>query len=125
MMDEDKVLAVLERLEVGQRDLARTVTEQFQRVDERLQQVDRRFERFDQRLDQFRVVAMDRFEKIEDRLTSMLGDMTVNFGAVTHMSHRQDNDREEMRSLHNLVMTLVTKLHRLQTNVEELQRKAS
>ena len=127
-MDEDRVLAALERLELGQRNTTerlQRMDERLDRIDERLDRIDERYHRSDERLVQFRVAVMDRFETMEDRLTRMLDDIGVNMGAVTHVRQRQDHDREEMRTLHNLVMAFDMKIQRIQTDIEELQKKAS
>ena len=124
-MDDDKILAVLERLEVGQHELRHHVDQRFQRLEDQMVGLERgivglsgrmrsleervsglenrmtglehRMTGFDQRLDQFRVVVMDRFGKLEDRSTGVLDNISVNLGAVGHVRRRQENDREEMR----------------------------
>ena len=134
-MDDNRVLAALERLEAGQHELA----QRFEQMDRRFEQIDSRFERVDERFSRmdaamlqlreevldFRVVVMTRFERMEDRQTATATDITVNMAAAAQAMRRQENDREELRLLNDLIMKMQMQVRRLQTDVGDLQKKAS
>ncbi len=123
-MDEDRILAALTRLESGQPDLQRDMASLKTDLAAFKASVDGRFQHVADQMTDFRVVV-SRFERVEDRLTSMATDITVNMGAVDHAIRRQDNDRDELRSLTKLTNLVMSQVRHLQSNVEELQKKAS
>ena len=125
-MDEDKVLAALVRLEQGQANLLSDMT--TLKTDVAGLQAEQHSTRKDidslrREQTEFRVVVMDRFERVENRLSAMSEDITTNMGAAMHALKRQDNDREEVRALTTMVHQMYTQVKRLQTDMTDVQTK--
>lgn len=72
-----------------------------------------------------RVATMDRFERVENKLTSMSEDMRVTMAAASIGMQQCDGDRRDLAVFTDVVNTLQRKLLRMQTDIEELQKKAS
>jgi predicted nucleic acid-binding Zn-ribbon protein len=66
---------------------------------------------------------MARIGRLQDTVTSMKADITVNFGAVQHAERRQDNLREEVATLTNLVFGMERQIQHLQSDVRDLRGK--
>ena len=134
-MEEDRVLAALYRLEHGQAELQKNMVELQKDVTElragqaelRSDQVklQRQVEGLGREVTDLRVAVMDRFERVQDRLTGIVSDITVNMGAIEHARHRQEHDRDELRSLTKLTFLMQSQIHRLETEVYELRTKGS
>jgi len=54
-------------------------------------------------LTQMRVDLMARMDRLEDGLTAIRNDIAVNFGAADAVKRANDNTREEVRSLGEMV----------------------
>lgn len=97
MSDEpdDPIVAALGRLEAGQSSLQAGQTS-------------------------LRVDLMARMDRLEDGLTAIRNDIAVNFGAADTVRRANDNTREEVRSLADVVSALVRKVRMLETRVRTL-----
>jgi uncharacterized coiled-coil DUF342 family protein len=71
-------------------------------------------------LTQMRVDLMARMDRLEDGLTAIRNDIAVNFGAADVVKRANDNTREEVRSLGEMVSALVRKVRALETRVREI-----
>jgi uncharacterized coiled-coil DUF342 family protein len=67
-----------------------------------------------------RVDLMARMDRLEDGLTAIRTDIAVNFGAADAAKRANDNTREEVRSLSEMVSALVRKVRALETRVREI-----
>ena len=74
-----------------------------------------------------RTEVMTRFERIEDKLTSMADDITVNMLAVNAENTKRNADREEVRTLVEMITVINRQMRRMQTELDELkdQKRAS
>ena len=78
--------------------------------------------RFEQGQTDLRTAVMDRFERIENRLTTLLEDVGVNMGAVLHNNRSRTDERRQNDDLFQLVLRMEQQILRLQTDVEELKK---
>jgi hypothetical protein len=101
-MSDDPILAALARLEAGQASL---------RTD------------FIEELGKTRGAIMAKVEGLQDAVTMIHADIAVNFGAVDQARLVNDNTRDELRGLNDLVARMMTLILRLQTEVAELKGK--
>jgi hypothetical protein len=69
-----------------------------------------------------RVAVMERFDRIETRLTQISDDITVNMGRADRAHALADSTREELRSLSEEVAALTRKTRRLEAQVHDLTR---
>ena len=76
-------------------------------------------------LGRLRGELLDKFERVENKLISMSEDMTVTMGAASVAMQQREGDRRDVAVFVGAVTLLQRKLARLQTDVEELQKKAS
>jgi hypothetical protein len=58
---------------------------------------------------------------LQDAVTSIRDDVSVDLGAVDHSRRIHEATREEVRSLTNLVMAMERQIMRLQTDVRALK----
>lgn len=70
-----------------------------------------------------RGAIMEKLGESQDLLTAIRDDIAVNFGAVDQARRINDNTRDEMRGLNDLVARMMTLILRLQTDVAELKGK--
>jgi methyl-accepting chemotaxis protein len=122
------ILAALNRLEVGQAELRVGQTEL------RDGQAHLRTELSDE-LGRIRADLMARMDRLQDAITAIRDDITVNFGRADHVQRNTDNARLELRALYEIVAgvrgELVTQngvvsgmerqIQRLQTDVRALR----
>ncbi len=106
----DPVLAALARLEQGQRAI-----EQSQ------QALEHGYRALSAKMDQGHRDIMARIDRLQDTVTGMQSDMTVNLGAVQHVEHREEHIRDEVRSLTTLVFAMERQILHLQTEVREIR----
>ena len=100
----------------------------FDAVDDRFDAVDARFNGVDAKLEQHDALfgaMMAKFERIDDHLTGMRDDLQVTTAAAMRSIERSDADREDVRTLTKVVHGMQIVLQRLQTRVDDLERKAS
>jgi uncharacterized coiled-coil DUF342 family protein len=71
-------------------------------------------------LGQTRVAIMERMDRLENSLTDIRNDIGVNFAASDVVKRANDNTREEMRALGEVVSGLVRKVRTLETRVREI-----
>ena len=69
-----------------------------------------------------RTVMMERFERVEDKLTSLSEDVSVNMMAVQHQHTLRRAERENAEQLTALVLKMEQQILRLQTDVDELKK---
>ncbi len=134
-MDEDKVLGAITGLgsDLGalRSDMGALRSDiRTEMADLRAAFVDR-FDHADYRVDQiedkqaeFRVAVMARFGRVEDKMTGLSEDLSVTMGTALNAMQRHENDRDELRRLTDMVGKMYMLVKRLQTDVEELQKKA-
>jgi len=102
-MSDDPIISALARLEAGQATMSD------------------RLARLEQGQTQLRGDLMERMDRLQDAITDIHADIAVNFGAVDQARKVNDNTREDMRGLNDLVARMMTLLLRLQTEVAELK----
>jgi uncharacterized coiled-coil DUF342 family protein len=68
-----------------------------------------------------RVDVMERIDRLQNVITGMRDDMTVNYGATDTVRQAHDNTRQELRNLGDSVSALYRKLTRLETQVRDLK----
>ena len=102
----EPVLAVLARLEQSVKSL-----EQGQKALEQGQKA----------LEQGQRDIMARIDRLQDTVTGMQSDITVNYGASQHVERREEATREEVRSLTNLVFAMERQIQHLQTEVRDIR----
>src|SRR4051794_10470425 len=68
-----------------------------------------------------RVDLMARMDRLENINTAIRDDISVNFGAVDAVRRANDNTREELRALSDVVSLMHRQINRLQTEVEQLK----
>jgi chaperonin cofactor prefoldin len=73
------------------------------------------------RVEQGQRDIMARIDRLQDTVTSMQGDIPVNFGAAQHVERREENTREEVQSLTKLVYAMEWQIRHLQTEVRDLR----
>ncbi len=67
-----------------------------------------------------RVDLMARMDRLENSLTDIRNDIAVNFGTADAVKRANDNTREEVRSLRDIVAALVRKIQTLETKVRDI-----
>jgi hypothetical protein len=70
-----------------------------------------------------RGAIMEKVAEVQTSITAIRDDIAVNFGAVDQARRINDNTRDEMRGLNDLVARMMTLILRLQTEVAELKGK--
>jgi uncharacterized coiled-coil DUF342 family protein len=120
MSDEpdNPTLAALARLEAGQATLQQSVSAQATRAELTQQSVAALATRAE--LTQMRVDLMARMDRLEDGLTAIRDDIAMNFGTADAVKRANDNIREEVRSLGEMVSALARKVRALETRVREI-----
>lgn len=142
MSDEPmaRILTVLERLEAGQ-DQLRTEQAQLRtellselgrnraelrselvqlRTEQQGEQAQLRAELLSE-LVQLRADLMARVDRVQNTLTSIRDDITVNMGRADHAHRAADNVRDELRALSDVVTGVIRQVQRLQSDVRELR----
>jgi archaellum component FlaC len=116
-MADDAVLTALARLEAGQAGIG-----------DRLGRIEHRFERFDDSLERietglktFRVDAMSRMDRLENRLTEIRDDVGVAMGSAESIRRVHDDTREDPRGMHETLTVLYRKVNRLETEVRGIK----
>jgi len=69
----------------------------------------------------FRADVMERMGRLQNALTLIRDDIAVNFGASSAVKLANDNTREELRALGDVVSAMHRQIQRLQTDVRELR----
>jgi exonuclease VII small subunit len=64
---------------------------------------------------------MARMDGMADQITEIHADIVVNFGAVDQARRVNDNTRDELRGLNDVVSRMMTLILRLQTDVSDLK----
>ena len=99
----------MQDLQKGQQDL--------QRGQQDLQRGQQDLQKGQQDLQKGQRDIMARIDRLQDTVTSMRSDISVNFGAVQHAERRQDNLREEMNTLTNLVYGMERQIQHIQSEL--------
>ena len=60
-------------------------------------------------------------DRLQDLVTVIRDDITVNFGASEQVKRVADNTRDELRALSDVVSGMHRQIQRLQTQVRELR----
>ncbi len=68
-----------------------------------------------------RTDLMERMDRLQNGMTLLRDDVSVNFGAVETVRRVNDNTREELRALGDVVSAMHRQIHRLQNDVRELR----
>ena len=106
LVSDDPVLAALARLEHGQRSLDDRLQtlEQWQRTLEQGQKSLEQGQReLSARIDRTRSELMDRMDRLQDTVTTIRDDIAVNFGTAEQVRRANDNTRDELRALSEVV----------------------
>ena len=73
-------------------------------------------------LPEFRTTMVGRFKRVEDKLASLSGGMSVNMMAVSHQHGLRKAERENADQLTALVLKMEQQILRLETNVYKLKK---
>ena len=68
-----------------------------------------------------RADVMERIDRLQHVVTLIRDDVAVNFGASSAVKLANDNTREELRALGDVVSAMHRQIQRLQTDVRELR----
>lgn len=98
--DFGRILETLTRLEQGQEQLKQELRQDHERL---------------------RVDLMGRMERLQDSLTTIRDDIATNYGTADVARQANDNTREELRALNDVVMRMQRQMARLQTDVRTLK----
>jgi chromosome segregation ATPase len=109
--------AGLVKLEAGQTRLGDRLT----KLEDRQTRLEDRQARLEAGQTSLRVDLMDR---LEDMNTKIRDDIAVNFGTADAVRRANDNTREELRALSDVVSVMHRQINRLQTEVEQLKGSA-
>ena len=115
------------RLETGQQSLQQGQKElwqaqkDLQQAQKELWQAQKDLQRGHKDLHQGQRDIMARIDRLQDTVTSMQSDIAVNLGAAQHVERREENTREEVRALTNLVYAMERQIQHLQTEVRDLR----
>ena len=66
--------------------------------------------------------VLDRFERVENRLSEIRDDMTVTMGRADRAHEAADNTRKELRLLSEEVSVLTRKQRRMETRLDDLTK---
>lgn len=69
----------------------------------------------------YRTDIMDRMDRLENSLTAIRDDIAMNYGTANAVRRANDNTRDEVRNLHDVVQVLERQIQRLQTDVRGLK----
>ena len=126
-----RILAIVERLEVGQADLvagqAGLVAKQTDlaagQADLVAKQADLVAKQASMGADltRLRVDMMARMDRLQDSLTAIRDDISTNYGTAEAAQRANDNTRTELRALSEVVSSLVRQIRRLDTEVRILK----
>lgn len=67
------------------------------------------------------VVTMERLDRLQNSVASIRDDIAANYGTAGAVKRANDNTREELRLLGEVVTTMSQQIQRLQTDVRELK----
>ena len=104
-MSDDSILAALTRLETGQTAMAN-----------RLNGLDANLSSVKDSLTTVRSDLMEHMDGLENKLTEVRDDIAVNFGALDQARRPNDNTRDELRGLNDVLSRMMTLILRLQTD---------
>ena len=79
-------------------------------------------ERLTRELTELRTTVMSRFERVEDKLTSLSEDVSVNMMAVINQNTIRAAERENVDQLLKLMLAMQQQMLRLRTDVDELKK---
>lgn len=68
-----------------------------------------------------RTDLMARMDRLQDAITAIRDDIAVNLGTADQVRRANDNTRDELRALSEVVTTMLRQIQRLQTDVRELK----
>ena len=89
----------------------------------RLDQMDGRLDRLEAGQNKLRADVMERIDRVQNAVTQLRDDYAVNFGASDAVKRANENTREELRSLSEVVFTLVRQLRAVSGRVDQLEEK--
>jgi hypothetical protein len=120
-MSDDPVLAALARLEAGQGELSTRLAQvEAGQSAMRTEMATFRSGVMDE-LGKTRGVIMEKIEGVQADIGRIRDDIAVNFGAVDAVKRANDNTREELRSVGDLVTAMVRKVRTLEDRVRALE----
>ncbi len=124
-MDDDRVLAALLAMEDRLGTKLAGLDLRLDRLETRVSDLERRTSSTDTTVNELRSVMMAKLERIENKLTQISEDMQVTMGAASTAIQQREGDRRDLGVFVEMVTLMQRKMSRLQTDVEQLQRKAS
>lgn len=106
----------MDRLEAGQRATSEALAGRMDRLEIRLDQLEAG-------QNKLRADVMERIDRVQNAVTQLRDDYAVNFGASDAVKRANENTREELRSLSEVVFTLVRQLRAVSGRVDQLEEK--
>jgi hypothetical protein len=94
------------------------------RLEDRQAKLEDRQARLETGQTSLRVDLMARMDRLEDMNTRTRDDIAVNFGTADAVRRANDNTREELRALSDVVSLIHRQISRLQTEIEQLKGSA-
>ena len=76
-------------------------------------------------LAQLRVDLVDRMDRLQDTMTRLRDDIAVNFGSTDAVRRANDNTRNELRALNDVVMAMVRKARSMEDRIQTLESKCA
>lgn len=116
---EEAAIERLDRLEAGQK----AAIERLDRLEAGQKAATERLDRLEASQNKLRADVMERIDRVQNAVTQLRDDHVVNFGASDAVKRANENTREELRSLSEVVFTLVRQLRAISTRVEQLEEK--
>ncbi len=121
---ETRLTAVETRLTAVETRLTAVET-RLTALETKVSDLEQRASATDTTVNELRSVMMAKFERIENKLTQISEDMQVTMGAASTAIQQREGDRRDLGVFVEMVTLMQRKMSRLQTDVEELQKKAS
>ena len=119
-----RILAIVERLEAGQADLAAKQADLAAgqaSMGANLADLAAGQASMGADLTRLRVDMMARMDRLQDSLTAIRDDISTNYGTAEAAQRANDNTRTELRALSEVVSSLVRQIRRLDSEVRILK----
>ena len=113
-MSDDPIIALLNG-----------INDRLGRMEKGLASLEARMTVLDQGQTTLRVDLMARMERLDDQVTLIREDITVNIGAADSVRTANEVTKAELGALSSMVFTMTRQVRRLQTQVDELSGKPS
>jgi len=91
------------------------------RLAEDVSRLDGNLSRLDEKLDRTRADLMARMDRLQDAMTALRDDVTVNFGIADRVDSVAESARKETRALAEVVTAMQRQIARLQSDVRQLR----